>query len=205
ASIATTLAAFLPLMFWPGIAGKFMSFLPVTVFAVLIGSLIYAMFFGPVFGAYFGKGHKQSEADKQDVFNLEQGDPRKIRGVTGAYARAVDLLTSWPIATTLATFAIIFTVFWAYGHYGQGTTLLTEADPQFAQVFIRARGNLSADERRDLVLEVEKEALQVPGIEYMDSRSVVTSGGGMRRNAAPADLIGQIFMQFLEQQNRTLT
>ena len=44
ASVATTLAAFLPLMFWPGIAGKFMSFLPVTVFAVLIGSLIYAMF-----------------------------------------------------------------------------------------------------------------------------------------------------------------
>jgi multidrug efflux pump len=205
ASIATTLAAFLPLMFWPGIAGKFMSFLPVTVFAVLIGSLIYAMFFGPVFGAYFGKGHKQSEADKQDVFNLEQGDPRRIRGVTGAYARAVDLLTSWPIATTLATFAIIFTVFWAYGQYGKGTTFFTEADPQFAQVFVRARGNLSADERRDLVLEVEKEALQVPGIEYMDSRSVVTSGGGMRRNAAPADLIGQIFMQFLEQQNRTLT
>ena len=33
ASVATTLAAFLPLMFWPGIAGKFMSFLPVTVFA----------------------------------------------------------------------------------------------------------------------------------------------------------------------------
>jgi multidrug efflux pump len=204
ASVATTLAAFLPLMFWPGIPGKFMSFLPVTVFAVLIGSLIYAMFFGPVFGAYFGKAHPQSDADKEDVFNLEQGDPRKIRGITGAYARIVDRLTSWPIATTLATFAIIATVFWSYGHFGKGTTFFTDADPQFAQVFIRARGNLSADERRDLVLEVEAEALQVPGIEYMDTRSLVSSSGG-GRNRAPADMIGRIFMQFYEQQNRTLT
>ena len=205
ASVATTLAAFLPLMFWPGIAGKFMSFLPVTVFAVLIGSLIYAMFFGPVFGAYFGKGHKLSEADKRDVYNLEQGDPRKIRGITGAYARLVDAATSWPIVTTLATIAIIGSVFWAYGKFGAGTTFFTTTDPQFAQVFIRARGNLSADERRDLVLEVEHEALQVPGIQYMDTRSVVSVGGGNRRSAVTADLIGRIFMQFYEPANRKLT
>ena len=37
ASTATTLAAFLPIMFWPGVAGQFMSYLPITVFAVLIG------------------------------------------------------------------------------------------------------------------------------------------------------------------------
>ena len=39
ASTATTLAAFLPLMFWPGMSGKFMQYLPVTVFTVLSGSL----------------------------------------------------------------------------------------------------------------------------------------------------------------------
>ena len=38
ASVATTLAAFLPLMFWPGMVGKFMRYLPVTVFAVLCGA-----------------------------------------------------------------------------------------------------------------------------------------------------------------------
>ena len=40
ASVATTLAAFLPLMFWPGMVGKFMRYLPVTVFAVLCGSCL---------------------------------------------------------------------------------------------------------------------------------------------------------------------
>jgi multidrug efflux pump len=208
ASIATTLAAFLPLMFWPGIAGKFMAFLPVTVFAVLVGSLIYAMFFGPVFGAYFGKAHVQSEQDKRDVYNLEQGDPRQISGFTGWYARLVDKLTSWPILTMTATVAIIAAVFWAYGQFGKGTTFFTDADPQFAQVYIRARGNLSAAERHDLMAEVEREALQVPGIEYMDSRSTVLSssgGGGMGGNSAPTDMIGQIFIQLHEQRYRTMT
>ena len=55
ASTATTLAAFLPLIFWPGVAGQFMSYLPVTVFTVLCGSLCYALFFGPVLGTLFGR------------------------------------------------------------------------------------------------------------------------------------------------------
>ena len=59
-----------------------------TVFAVLIGSLIYAMFFGPVFGAYFGKAHVLSEADKQDVYHLEQGDLVCRAGEGDAAARS---------------------------------------------------------------------------------------------------------------------
>ena len=55
ASTATTLAAFLPLMFWPGVSGQFMSYLPITVFAVLIGSLFYALLFAPTIGALIGK------------------------------------------------------------------------------------------------------------------------------------------------------
>ena len=55
ASTATTLAAFLPMLFWPGVSGQFMGYLPVTVFTVLIGSLLYALLFGPVLGTLFGK------------------------------------------------------------------------------------------------------------------------------------------------------
>ena len=47
ASTGTTLAAFLPLMFWPGVTGQFMKYLPVTVFAVLIGAVgLYARILG---------------------------------------------------------------------------------------------------------------------------------------------------------------
>ena len=54
ASTSTTLAAFFPLIFWPGIAGEFMFFLPVTLLAILSSSLVMALFFIPVIGQIFG-------------------------------------------------------------------------------------------------------------------------------------------------------
>ena len=59
ASTSTTLAAFFPLVFWPGIAGEFMFFLPVTLLAVLTSSLTMALIFIPVVGKIIGN-------DKED-------------------------------------------------------------------------------------------------------------------------------------------
>ena len=50
-STATTLAAFLPLIFWPGLAGEFMKYLPITLICVLISSLFMALLFVPVLGS----------------------------------------------------------------------------------------------------------------------------------------------------------
>ena len=52
-STATTLAAFAPLLFWPGIVGEFMKFLPITLVATLTASLAMALLFVPVLGANF--------------------------------------------------------------------------------------------------------------------------------------------------------
>ena len=48
ASTGTTLAAFLPMLFWPGVSGSFMFYLPATVFSVLAWSLTYALIFAPI-------------------------------------------------------------------------------------------------------------------------------------------------------------
>ena len=53
ASTATTLAAFMPLLFWPGVVGEFMKFLPITLIATLAASLAMALVFIPVLGANF--------------------------------------------------------------------------------------------------------------------------------------------------------
>jgi len=49
-STATTLAAFVPLIFWPGLAGEFMKYLPITLICVLTSSLFMALLFVPVLG-----------------------------------------------------------------------------------------------------------------------------------------------------------
>ena len=85
----TTLAAFLPLMFWPGVPGKFMRYLPVTVFCVLSGSLLYALVFGPALGAVLGKAGARNQQAVDTLKELEDGDPTLLDGITGAYARAL--------------------------------------------------------------------------------------------------------------------
>lgn len=54
-STATTLAAFLPLLLWPGVPGEFMSYLPIMVIIVLSASLLTAMIFLPASGAVLGQ------------------------------------------------------------------------------------------------------------------------------------------------------
>jgi multidrug efflux pump len=55
ASTATTLAAFMPLLFWPGLVGEFMKYLPITLIATLSASLLMALIFVPTLGAFIGK------------------------------------------------------------------------------------------------------------------------------------------------------
>ncbi|ASP22337.1 toluene efflux pump membrane transporter TtgE [Antarctobacter heliothermus] len=54
-STATTLCAFLPMLFWPGVAGEFMGMLPVTLIFVLLASLVVALIYLPVMGGVSGR------------------------------------------------------------------------------------------------------------------------------------------------------
>ncbi|WP_223423573.1 efflux RND transporter permease subunit [Tateyamaria pelophila] len=54
-STATTLCAFLPMLFWPGVPGQFMGMLPVTLIFVLSASLIVALIYLPVMGGVLGR------------------------------------------------------------------------------------------------------------------------------------------------------
>lgn len=66
ASTATTLAAFLPLAFWPGIFGEFMFYLPVTLIIVLSSSLFVALVINPVLIAMYMKPG-EPDVDKMKV------------------------------------------------------------------------------------------------------------------------------------------
>jgi len=54
-STMTTLAAFSPMLFWPGIMGEFMSYLPLTLIVTLSSSLFVAMVINPALAAIFMK------------------------------------------------------------------------------------------------------------------------------------------------------
>lgn len=66
----TTLAPFFPLAFWPGVVGKFMYYIPVTLIVTLFASLIVAYFFNPVFAVSFMKPDEDEgqERDRREIF-----------------------------------------------------------------------------------------------------------------------------------------
>ncbi|EOR94932.1 RND multidrug efflux transporter [Arcticibacter svalbardensis MN12-7] len=65
----TTLAPFIPLLFWPGIIGEFMFFLPVTLIITLLASLVVAYIINPVFAVDFMESHEEHEANQKPAFD----------------------------------------------------------------------------------------------------------------------------------------
>jgi multidrug efflux pump len=198
ASIGTTLAAFLPLMFWPGVSGKFMSYLPITVFAVLLGSLIYALVFGPMLGALFGKAGSRDEAAMRTLKELEDGDPTRLKSMTGLYARLLSVSTRYAPITFLVTVALLIGSFIAYGSYGKGMVFFSDSDASFAIITVRARGNLSVDETNELVKDVEEQVLQIPEVKDLNTYTMLTGGA----SRAGFDRIGQLALEMVEENER---
>lgn len=202
ASTGTTLAAFLPMMFWPGVAGEFMGYLPVTVFAVLVGSLLYALVFAPTIGSLIGSATSRMQGASQ-IKKIESGGPEKAGGVVAVYARILRIAVRSPGLIFLGSLATLITIVWAYGTYGKGVEFFTSVEPGQTQVLVFARGNYSAEEVRDMVRDVEA---RIRDIGYY--KSIVTQsgagrsmGGGM--GAAP-DLIGTIFLEFTDRRDRDI-
>ena len=90
ASTATTLSVFIPLLFWAGLIGEFMKFLPITVLLTLTASLFMALIFIPVVGGLIGKRQPQPAKAKAALHAAEFGDPREMGGFTGSYVKLLQ-------------------------------------------------------------------------------------------------------------------
>ena len=196
ASTCTTLAAFIPLAFWPNEMGEFMKYLPITLIAVLSASLLMALLFVPTLGSLFGSSGAVSDQARKDLTVAETGDLNTLSGFTGSYIRFLNrsLLTPWfnVGVVTLILAVIIF----AFAKFGRGVELFPEIEPEFANIEIRARGDLSTDEKDFLVRQVETYVLDLEEVE-----SVYAKTGGSGQGAAE-DQIGSITLNFVEWDER---
>jgi len=69
-STVTTIAAFTPMLFWPGIMGEFMSFLPLTLIVTLSSSLFVALVINPAMASLFMKVKQSDSATEKSVAEL---------------------------------------------------------------------------------------------------------------------------------------
>ncbi|MEP1449031.1 MAG: efflux RND transporter permease subunit [Paraglaciecola sp.] len=186
ASTATTLAAFAPLMFWPGMMGEFMKYLPFTLIAVLSASLLMALIFVPVLGGVFGKPRYVTQFAKQQMLESETGDIKKVQGFSGKYIRVLATAITHPWKILMGAIVVAILSFTAYGMSGLGTQFFPNVDSKGINITVRSAGDLSIYEKDKVIKTVESRLLDMDAIETL----YVRTGG--------SDQIGYLRMNLLD-------
>lgn len=291
-STATTLAAFLPMLLWPGVTGEFMGYLPLMVVIVLSAALLTAMVFLPVTGGLVGRAahwmgrhalglvsavmalaigfgamavgqgviggllgldnnggmppalmafaliiallvfvplrallaplvrwqqqraviaEQNRRAEALKLSAGEHFDAKKIKGLTGVYVRTLQDFATSKVGNLVAIGCVIAMAgisFVAFQRADTGFEFFVEEEPEISILLISGRGNLSSQETRDLVIEVESRIINVAGIEALmtSTQPVGGSGGGggdaLGLSDVPPDMIGQIQIELADYSNR---
>ena len=271
-STATTLCAFLPMLFWPGIPGQFMGWLPKTLIYVLSASLLVALVYLPVVGGVSGRISRTigflsgalrglpvwvrimlvlpsayvlflSAFQLLNPGYLFGGKPpfegamailpgavmfligafatsttlgslswhREAKRVKGGYRRTwfghlIHFISGnpiMPIVSIALVIGFVVSTFMLYGRNNLGVEFFADSEPEQAIVYVRARGNLSLQEKDAMVRQAEEIALATKGIE---SVFAFAGAGGLNQNTGgamgPRDSIGQLQIELVAWSDR---
>jgi len=201
ASTATTLVVFLPLLFWPGVVGEFMKFLPITVIVTLVASLAMALVFIPVLGGIIGRTNTDDGVLLATIKAAEDGDLDKIRGLAGFYLGTLKRLLAHPAKILGIAVALLIGTYVAFGMFGRGVEFFPDVEPDLAQVQVRARGDLSIQEMDSVVRKVESRLLGLPYFETVYARTL-GAGGKPSQTGSPEDVVGIIQFEFTDWRTR---
>ena len=191
ASTGTTMAAFIPIIFWPGFTGQFMRYLPITVFFVLLSSLFYSLVVIPVLGSYFGQ--------RESSLNKDENRESVFKRLTESYGKRIEKFVKNPIETIIAVVSILFLIILSYNYFGKGTVYFAIVDPVKADISIKARGNYSALETKEIIENIEKKFLETDGV-----GSVYLRAGTEWWNSG-ADKIGGGYVEVALPSERTIS
>ncbi|MBS3647700.1 efflux RND transporter permease subunit [Pseudaminobacter sp. 19-2017] len=182
AATMTRIAAFSPLLFWPGIIGDFMKYLPITLIVTLAASMAYALIFAPSIGAIFAKPSIHEEEQHRD----------------GLYMAVVKKAVAYPITAMMLTMALLAGGFYSYVKYGAGVEFFPSVEPDYGLLYVHARGNLSLEEMDLATRQAESRLLGWPGIKSVYTRVGKSRGG----NEIPEDVVGVIQYEFVDWRER---
>ena len=157
ASTATTLSVFIPLLFWPGVVGEFMKYLPATVILCLLASLAMALVFLPTMGSVLSSQHTEKEFSAGFF--------------TQVYRSLLAKLLNAPWLTLLGMMLLIMLIYTAYGRFNHGVEFFPDIEPETLQLQVRARGDLSVYEKDKLLQRIEARLNHYPETESIYARS----------------------------------
>ncbi len=204
-STATTLVAFLPLLFWESIPGKYMSYFPKTMIYVLTASMLMAIIFLPTMGTLIGPRKITKPTANLKALSGMEGDPLQTTGPLGIYVRFINKLIRFPMLVILATIISAFVIVKSFGASMSGTPpkpveFFTQQVGDQIYILARSRGNTNAASDLDIALEIERRISGIDGIEsvYTVTGSAAGGAGGVVMDgiqSIPADTVAKIYTE----------
>ncbi|MFH1566993.1 MAG: efflux RND transporter permease subunit [Gemmatimonadota bacterium] len=196
ASTLTTVAAFAPMLFWPGIMGEFMQYLPITVITVLLASLFVALVINPVFCARFMKLHEK------EVDRFSSGSGFYYRVVIGNYERLLRLAAGRPRTTMGLAFGWLLVSIAAYGAFGKGVEFMPQTDPDSMWIAVEGPVGMRLEATDAIVQQLEQTAAAIPDVTAIVTSVGVSGGGGLVGGVATSNE-ARISMDFADFEDRS--
>ncbi|MDE0799554.1 MAG: efflux RND transporter permease subunit [Rhodospirillaceae bacterium] len=199
ASTATTLAAFAPLLFWTGLFGEFMKYLPITLIATLTASLLMALIFVPTLGSRVGRPSIGNPDLMRAMAAGQNTDLTTLPGLTGRYARLLGYALRNSGAVLIGAVVMLVSAQVLYWNFGKGIEFMPDSEPERGAVYVHARGNLSVDDKDRLTRQVEERIFDLPEFSTLYARS---AAGARYRDGGSADIVGAVQFEYKNWENR---
>jgi CzcA family heavy metal efflux pump len=192
-STLTTLGAFSPMLFWPGIMGEFMGYLPQTLIMALSASLFVALVINPVLSARYQriKIAKPAKASKS-----KEPIIKRVYLVLLKWS----LQHRWVVVLSAVAGLILATLTFAF--FGKGTEFFPQTEPRRAYVNVKAPEGTNLGASDKLVARIEKIVSDYKDIRYVIS-NIGALGGDPFSQGGTGTHISRVVLDFKDFHDRS--
>lgn len=191
ASTATTVAAFLPMVFWEGIMGQFMGYLPKTVIIVLVSSLVVAVAILPVATS---RMMKRTTGPSAPVAEAPSPLMQRYRGLL------VLSIRHRYISAAIGVGTLIFS-FMAYGALNHGTEFFPDTEPNRATISVRTPDGTDLETTDRIVRQIESILATQENVDVTIAETGIGGGGSPMGGAQANANQARMTVDFLPDRN----
>ena len=192
-STLTTLGAFSPMLFWPGIMGEFMGYLPMTLIMALSASLFVALVINPVLSSRYQK--------------IKVDNPGKSRNVREPKVKQFYIiLLKWSLkhrwVVIVAAVVLLIGATLTFVFFGKGTEFFPDTEPRRAYVNIKMPEGTNLDTSDRLVAQIEEIVSEYADIRYVIS-NIGAIGGDPFSQGGTGTHISRVVLDFKDFHDRS--
>lgn len=185
----TIISSFAPLLFFPGIVGEFMKYLPITLIICLFSSLFVALIINPVLSSQF-INYKRDRAKLEKKKTKWYSFPTKFHlwfdrlfyTVVSHYEKVLRFSLRHRKLTIGGTILFLILIFIVYGRFNNGIEFFPQVEPQQAFIYVNMPVGTNLDKSNEVTTKVEEKLPAFKDIEYyltnIGSEIGTSSAGG---------------------------